>query len=392
VVTRRQLLAGIGAGAALAVLGGSTSSAARRWLPATTPGGSGPGGTTGPTGFPTDEFVMSETAGAVPDLPRKAAFANLGDAEVFAIWGDNMQAAAEAADVEYVTANAGFDPATNIEQINTFLTSGVGALFVVDLDVASQRPVIADAMADGVAVFTVNFGPSTCQMLADQYATGTKAAQWMVDKVNADFGGVANILLFNFDNKEGLIPRSTAVRDVVAAAGDGFTIVKDQLGDPQTQEFGFETMNTVLASNPEVNVVIGADTFVQGALAALQAAGKDDPTKYLLVGMDGEQQSLDTIAAGGTSLQMTTGFALPAVGVIPGAFSARWLDGLNIPTVVTFNPITFDSSDTIEKFNADMADAQSIVGSEKQATYFTMLGSISYETSDAYYDGTGVPD
>lgn len=350
-----------------------------------------PADTGSPTGYPSDVFVMDDVAGTKPDLPRRAAFANLGDAEVFAIWGDNMEAAAAAAGVEYITASAGFDPATNVEQMETFLASGVGAMFVVDLDVAAQRPVIDEAMDSGVAVFTVNFGPSTCQMLADQYATGQRAAEWLVDYVNENLGGTANILLFNFDNKEGLVPRSTAVRDVIEAAGPGFKIVVDQLGDPQTQEFGFEVMNTVLQSNPEVNVVIGADTFVLGALSALQAAGKDDPSQYLLVGMDGEQQAIDTVAAGDTSLRMTTGFALPAVGVVPGAFAGRWLDGLSIPSVVTFNPITFDSVDVIEEFNADMQDAQGIIGTDKQDKYFTMLGRISYDTRDSYYDGTGVP-
>jgi ribose transport system substrate-binding protein len=418
VLSRRRLLIGAGAvGAGLLLVGcgddddqsastgddGNPGSAAPDdSAPATTaspaattaPPGSTtapPGDTGSPTGYPTEVFVMDDVAGTKPDLPRRAAFANLGDAEVFAIWGDNMEAAAAAAGVEYVTASAGFDPATNVEQMQTFLASGVGAMFVVDLDVAAQRPVIDEAMDSGVAVFTVNFGPSTCQMLADQYATGKRAAEWMVDYVNEHLGGTANILLFNFDNKEGLVPRSTAVRDVIEAAGPTFKIVVDQLGDPQTQEFGFEVMNTVLQSNPEVNVVIGADTFVLGALSALQAAGKDDPSQYLLVGMDGEQQAIDTVASGDTSLRMTTGFALPAVGVVPGAFAARWLDGLAIPSVVTFNPITFDSADVIDAFNADMQDAQGIIGTDKQDTYFTMLGRISYDTRDAYYDGTGVP-
>jgi ribose transport system substrate-binding protein len=335
--------------------------------------------------FPAERFVRSDEAGEVPDLPARVAYANLGDAEIFSVWGDAMQSAAEARGLEYLTASADFDPATNVDQIHSFVNRGVAALLTPVLDAPSQRPAVLEAMEAGVAVFTVAFGPSTVQMLTDQYASGQAAAEAMVGYINTHLDGNANILMFNLDDREGIRPRYQAVRDVVAAAGDDINITVDQLGSPQTSEYGFEVMNTVLQSNPDVNVVIGEDAHVLGALAALQAAGTDHDERWLLVGIGGEQQALEEVADDTSPLKIDISFALPTIGVIPGRFAEDWLAGRAIPTVVAFNPIVLDSAETVDQFLTDMANPETLFDSPKQDTYLTMLGNISYQNRMSYY-------
>ena len=346
----------------------------------------GPGSPT--NAYPTEEFVPSEEAGETPDLPQRVAYANLGDAEIFTVWGDAMEAAAEARDLEYTTASANFDPATNVEQINSFLSRGVGSMLVVELDAESQRPAVLEAMDQGVAVFTVVFGPGTSQLVTDQYASGEAAANAMVDHINTNLDGQAEILVFNLDDREGLRPRYQAVRDVVEAAGDEINIAVDQLGSPQTAEFGFEVMNTVLQSNAEVNVVIGEDAHVLGALAALEAAGVADDPGWLLVGIGGEQEALEKVAEGDSPFQIDVSFALPAIGAIPAVFGAEWLAGRSIPMVTEFNPIVLDSAEAVDQFLADMEDPEALIEGPLQETYLTHLGRISYETRTSYYDPT----
>lgn len=343
------------------------------------------------TEYPSDPFVPSDQAGVVPDLANTVAYANLGDAEIFTLWGDAMQAGAEARGLEYLTANAGFDPATNVEQVGNFLNVGVGAVLMVVLDAAAQRQAVLDGIEQGAAMFTVAFGPSTTQIVTDQYATGETAANAMVDYINGNLGGEAQILMFNLDDREAIRPRYEAVREVVAAAGPGIEIAVDQLGNPQTQEFGFEVMNTVLQSNPEVNVVIGEDAHVLGALAALEAAGVDHDDRWLLVGIGGETQALETLAGGDTPLKIDVSFALAPLGLIPSVYAEEWLAGRAIPKVIEANPVLLETAEEVEGFLEDMSDPEALLGGPKMEEYFTLLGNISYENRMSYYDGDGVP-
>ncbi len=79
---------------------------------------------------------------------------------------------------------------------------------------------------------------------------------------------------------------SAAMRDTLKAM-PGVTIVADITPNPVNKEGGFETMSTILQAHPDIDVVLGADTVVLGALAALEAAGKARPDQFL-GGIDGE--------------------------------------------------------------------------------------------------------
>ncbi len=339
--------------------------------------------------LPTEVYVESDAVGEVPDLPERVAYANLGDAEIFTLWGDAMESTASDVGLEFITATADFDPVANVEQIGSFVTRGVGGMLVIDQDVPSQRPVVCEAMQTGAAVFTISFGPGTTQLMADQYATGKAAAEAMVAFIDEQLGGEAQVAVFNQDDKEGIQPRYQAIRDVVDATGGAVEIAVDQLTQAETQEWGFEAMNTVLQSNPDVRAIIGADDVVLGALAALEAAGVDQD-EYVIAGINGTGQALEAVSDPDDAFRIDVAYGLAPVGVIPARYTRYWLEGRSIPQVIQFAPIVLDSAEAVDQFNADMADPSAIFGTPKQETYFTMLGNISFETRGAYYDGTGV--
>ena len=56
-------------------------------------------------------------------------------------------------------------------------------------------------------------------------------------------------------------------------------------------------MNTILSATPNVDVVLGADSVVLGALQALRAAGKARPDQFL-GGIDGEPEAVAEIKKG----------------------------------------------------------------------------------------------
>jgi len=327
--------------------------------------------------LPSEPFVPSDRVGPRPDLPRRVAFASLGH-EQSIIWGESMRAAAEARGLEYRIATADFDSETNIRQIREFVNEGVAAMLVVVLNAPAQRPAILEAMEAGVAVFTVAVGPGTSQIVTDQYAVGQAAAQAMVNRIVGEHDGQAGILMFNLDDRESIRPRYQAVRNVVAAAGSDIKILVDRPGTPNTTEFGYEVMRDVIQSHPNVNVVIGEDAHILGALQALQEAGVERDPRWLLVGIGGQSEALAAVSDETTPFHIDVSFAVPAIGAIPGRFADDWLSGRAIPEVTHLKPIVLNSSASVRDFLADTQDPELLFRKEKRHKYFEMLGNVRY--------------
>ncbi|BCB83911.1 hypothetical protein Psuf_012240 [Phytohabitans suffuscus] len=325
-------------------------------------------------------FDFNGAAGEKPDLPKRIAWANTSDAEFFLQITRAIESAAGARGLEFITAIANDDSAKNIEQIETFLQRGIAALCIQPLDANAQAPLMKRAIEAGAAVLSLVTPPSTSQVVADQYkvgnAQGLAAAKYITEKL----GGQANVVYFNTDTIEVLKARHQGALDGLKTAGPGMKIVSDIQPPAITQDGGFKAMNTILQANPDVNVVVGGDTYCLGALSALQAAGKARPDMYLS-GIDGDEQALAEIRKGG-AYKASFAFAYPLMGYAWGQFAADWLEGKPIPQVMQFNAIELNSAATIDKYQADMnAVAETWKNS---AEYFTMLGSIRYQDREQF--------
>ncbi|GAA4469433.1 sugar ABC transporter substrate-binding protein [Phytohabitans houttuyneae] len=325
-------------------------------------------------------FDFNGPAGEKPDLPKRIAWANTSDAEFFLQITRAIESAATARGLEFATAIANDDSAKNIEQIETFLQRGIAALCIQPLDANAQAPLMKRAIEAGAAVLSLVTPPSTSQVVADQYkvgnAQGLAAAKYITEKL----GGKANVVYFNTDTIEVLKARHQGALDGLKTAGPGMKIVSDIQPPAITQDGGFKAMNTILQANPDVNVIVGGDTYCLGALSALQAAGKARPDMYLS-GIDGDEQALAEIRKGG-AYKASFAFAYPLMGYAWGQFAADWLEGKPIPQVMQFNAIELNSAATIDKYQADMkAVAETWKNS---AEYFTMLGSIRYQDREQF--------
>ena len=238
-----------------------------------------------------------------------------------------------------------------------------------------------EAIDQGAAVLSLVTPPSTSQAIADQYKVGNTQGLAAAKYITENLGGNAKVVYFNTDTIEVLKARNQGAIDGVMTAGPGVEIVANIQPPAITQEGGFEAMNTILQQHPDVNVILGGDTYVLGALSALQAAGavKDD---MYLSGIDGDAQALAEIEKGGI-YRASFAFAYPLMGYAWGQFAADWIEGKAIPQVMQLNAIELNSPETIAKFNADMEAVAQTWQSTKN-DYLTMLGSINYDTRDQY--------
>ena len=165
------------------------------------------------------------------------------------------------------------------------------------VDPASLSHSLQEIMWAGGYVGTIVPPPATSLLNAPQYATGKALTDAAVAYINDHLGGKANVVLLTQDQIEFLAPRFAAMRDGLKGL-PGVTIVADITPNPVNKEGGFATMSTILQAHPDIDVVLGADTVVLGALAALQAAGKARPDQFL-GGIDGEPEAVAEIKKGG---------------------------------------------------------------------------------------------
>ena len=119
------------------------------------------------------------------------------------------------------------------------------------------------------------------------------------------------------------------------------TIVADISPVTVDNEGGFATMNTILLADPDIDVVLGADTVVLGALAAVRAAGKDRPDQFF-GGIDGEPEAVAELRKTGSPYKTSISLASPVFGYAMGQHAADWLEGKSIPQAMDILPIALN--------------------------------------------------
>jgi ribose transport system substrate-binding protein len=129
--------------------------------------------------------------------------------------------------------------------------------------------------------------------------------------------------------------------------------------------------------------VLGADTVVLGALAALREAGKARPDQFL-GGIDGEPEAVAEIKKGNGPYKASVSLASSVFGYAMGQHGADWLEGKSIPQAMDILPIAL-SLENIARYEADLADPGGVYANPlRRGTYLSMYGNICYDTRDRY--------
>ena len=327
-------------------------------------------------------FDTNVKAGKKPDVPKRMAFANQTDAQFFLDLQNGLNKAADERGLDFLSANAQDDSAKNISQLNTFLQRGVGALVTVPVGgEQAQRAVKQDGMSKNAAVMSFLAGPSTSVFAADQYKIGNLQGVDAAEFIKADMGGDAKVVYFNADKlSDVLIPRHTGAIEGVKTAGAGVEIVADEYNAPGV-ESGAALMATILQAHPDVNVILGDDDSVVGALQAAKAAGKLDQIKYAS-GVNGSASALDLAASGKSPFKVSYAFSYGVLGYVTGQFGADWIDGKSIPQVIIVKSVGLRTKEDIDQFNEATKNPEDADASK----YVELFGNISYDTRAAYVD------
>lgn len=341
----------------------------------------GPQGIIAPTVFP--PFDPSAPACSKPSgLKKVLAFAQDNQREFMQGVDRGLAMAAKDRGLEYRSAIADNDAAKQIEQLRVFLNSKVAGVVAAPVDAASLSRGLQEIIWAGSYVGTIVPPPATSLLNAPQYLTGKALGDAAAAYIKGRLGGTAKVVLLTHDSLQFLAPRFVAMRNSLKDI-PGVDVVADISPSTVNKEGGFATMSTILLAHPNVDVVLGADTVVLGALAALRAAGKARPDQFL-GGIDGEPEAVAEIKKGSGPYKISISLASPVFGYAMGQHAADWLEGTSIPQSMDILPTALTLTN-IAQYEADLVDPAAVYADPaRRASYLKMYGNICYDTRDQY--------
>ena len=340
----------------------------------------GPPGITRPVTFPT--FDPDVPACSRPSGLRKAlTFAQDNGRKFMQGVARGLELAARDRGLAFEIDQANNDPALMTEQVRKFISSNGGALVISPVDSQSISAAIKQAIWSGAYVGAIVPPPAISLLNAPQYLTGKVLGDEAASYIKARLKGKAKVVLLTHDQLQFLAPRFAAIRNSLKDI-PGVTIVADISPLTVDEAGGAATMRTILLAEPDVDVVLGADTVVLGALAALREAGKARPDQFL-GGIDGEPAAIAEIKSGGP-YKASVSLASPIFAYAMGQHAADWLEGKSVPQAMDILPRALTLLN-ISRYEDDVADPGSVYKDPaRRASYLKMYGNICFETRDNF--------
>lgn len=341
----------------------------------------GPPGITTPTIFPPFD-AGAPACTPPPGLSRTLVFAQDNTREFMEGVAHGLREAAEDRGLAYRVALADNDAQKMVAQVEALAAAGTGAVVAAPVDALGLAPSLQRMIWAGAYVGTVVPPPATSLLNAPQYLTGKTLADAAAAYIRDELGGSANVVLLTHDSLEFLAPRFTAMRDVLGNM-PGVNIVADISPISVDKRGGKLTMDIILLAHPDIDVVLGADTVVLGALESLRAAGRDSPEQFL-GGIDGEPEAVAEIEKGDGPYKTSVSLASPVFGYAMGQHAADWLDGKSIPQAMDILP-TLLTRENIAQYEAELLDPAAVYADPvRRDAHLRMYGNICYDSREQY--------
>ncbi|MFO1460106.1 MAG: substrate-binding domain-containing protein [Verrucomicrobiota bacterium] len=224
------------------------------------------------------------------------------DNPFFKVIGDTITTEGRKRGYEAVVVSGDKDVAKQGNQIKDFIVKKVSAIVLSPCDSKSIIPVIQEANAAGIPVFTVDIPCNepgvkiVTQVATDNLGGGREAGAAMIEALGPS-GGKIGIL--HFKQAESCQLRVKGFREVIDAhnaAGKPRIEIVTELESGGAKDQGYKAAEDALQAHPDLRGLFAInDPAALGARAALEKAGK---TQVLLVGFDGQPEGKQAIKDG----------------------------------------------------------------------------------------------
>lgn len=235
-------------------------------------------------------------ADASGEKAKKIGFAMYNVSEFTVLMRDGIQAECDERGAELITLDAGYDAATQLDQVENLITQECDAIVLAPVDADALVPAVDMCEEAGVPLSVVNCALNTDKPYyyvgPDDVQAGEVETQYMMDTLE----GKGNILVFQckigtsyeIQRSEGIQNILTKYPDVKVLAMDSANGNRDEAVD--LMENWFETYGD------QVDGVISQnDGMAMGVLQVLQANGKGDVP---VIGVDAIEDALVAIDSG----------------------------------------------------------------------------------------------
>jgi ribose transport system substrate-binding protein len=346
-------------------------------------GGEAPQGLTRPVRLkPFDPAAPA--CSAPPGLARTLAFAqdNLRDFMMGVRRG--LELAGKDRGLAFEVRVAENDASAEAANLAAFLHAKSGAVVVAPVDATALAPVMRRVIGSGAYLGTVVPPPAITILNAPQYLTGKVLGDAATAYIRNHLNGNAKVVLLTHDSLEFLAPRFAAMREALRDL-PGATIVADISPLTVDRAGGRTMMETIMLANPDIDVVLGADTVVLGALDAVRAAGRSRPDQFF-GGIDGEPDAVAELTIPGSPYKTSVSLASPIFGYALGHYAADWLDGKSVPQAMDILPVALTGKN-LARYEADSRDPAAVFNDPaRRDAYLRLYGNICYDTRTSFID------
>lgn len=207
-------------------------------------------------------------------------------------------AQAKAEELGYTTQVYSHDDDANKqnELIDSAIAAGAKAIILDNAGADASVAAVQKAKDAGIPSFLIDreinaTGVAVAQIVSNNYQGATLGAEAFVEAMGEE-GNYVELTGKESDTNAGI--RSSGYHDVIDQYPDLVMVAQQSANWSQTE--AFTKMESILQANPDIKgVIAGNDTMAMGALAALEAAGRND---VIVVGFDGSNDVRDAISAG----------------------------------------------------------------------------------------------
>lgn len=327
----------------------------------------------------------SDAAGctAPPGIRKALVFAQDNQREFVQSAARGMALAAKQRGLSFEVALANNDPNAMVSHVRRAIADRVGALIAAPINVTTLAPVIREFIAQGGYVGSIVPPPATTILNAPQLATGKALGDAAATYIQTRLGGEARVVLLTHDTNQFLAQRFVAIRAALKAV-PGARVIADISPKTVDKEGGQAIMRTILLAHSRIDVVLGADTVVLGALAALREArlARDD---QFVGGIDGEPEAFAEMRKGGP-YKASVSLASPIFGYALAQHAADWLEGRSVPQGLDILPSLL-SRENLSQFERDTADPAAVYDDRiRRDAYLRAYGNSCYETRAEFVD------
>lgn len=237
------------------------------------------------------------------DKPRVGlAVANL-QADFFNQIKQSVTAEAAKQGIEVVVADARGDAATQVNQIEDFVTKQVDAIIYIPAGATAAGVPVKDAREADIPIIAVDRNPPDAPadsfIASDSVASAKKLGEHVAELTKGE--GSVGIL----QGQVGTTPEIDRNNgfDQALKENPGLQVVAKQPAD-WDQDKGFNIAQNMLQTHPDISVFFGrADAMALGAAQAVRVANVDHDVT--IVGFDGDVAGLKAVANGTIDATMT---------------------------------------------------------------------------------------